>query len=309
MPEHAFTVGICATDDSTSITRLLERVTTEELPPQCRISDVVVVVSGSTDGTDTAASSFSYGLPHSVIVEKERSGKAAAVNRIMQTMKGRHLIMINGDALPLPGALSAMMGRLTDEEISVVCALPVPAPSNGGSMSRHSASFLWELHNSTMEMMKSEGECIHLTDEMIGLNPPAMTQLPEGTVNDGAYIATRAQYYSQKVDFCGNAVVEVSVPSSMAGLMRQRRRILFGHMMVREMTGALPGTLEFRFKQKPLLCLKILVHSVTHNPEGFLLLPFILAMEIFSYIGALRDRKSRAGKHTVWTRIENASWR
>lgn len=309
MPEHTFTVGICATDDCTSITRLLERITREELPPQCRISDMVIVVSGSTDGTDVAASSFPYELQHSVIVEEERKGKADAVNRIMETMSGRRLILVNGDALPMAGALSAMMKRLILEDCSVVCALPVPASSSCGPMARHMASFLWELHNCTMEKMKSEGESIHLTDEMIGLNPESIKPLPEGTVNDGAYIAARAQHYSQNVDFCANARVEVSVPSSLGGLMQQRRRILFGHMMVREMTGAPPGTLEFRFTQKPLLCLKILARTVARNPNGLLLLPFMLAMEAFSFLGALKDRKSTTGRHTVWTRIENASWR
>ena len=189
---YSFTVGICATDDSCNVEKLMERVSLELLPLNCRISDMVVVVSGSTDGTDSIVDSFSSGLSKTVILEKKRKGKSEAVNRIINCMKGEHLILVNGDALPQPGAISCMMHRLLEGGSAVVCALPVPAESDCPVLVRHICDFLWKLHNRTMEILQEKGERIHLSDEMIGLNQEALTPLPEGTVNDGAYVAARA---------------------------------------------------------------------------------------------------------------------
>lgn len=309
MQEHSFTVGICATDDSCSVGRLMERVSLELLPFHCRISDLVIVVSGSTDGTDRIVGSFSSGLTKTVILEEERKGKSEAVNRIINCMKGEHLIMVNGDALPQPGAISCMMKRLLDGGSSVVCALPVPAESDCPAFVRHICNFLWKLHNRTMEILQESGERIHLSDEMIGLNREALIPLPEGTVNDGAYFAARAQHYGQKVSFCREARVDVSIPSGLHGLYLQRRRILYGHMLVREMAGSTPGTVEFKLTERPLLSLRILLSTLKECPEGAALLPFIFAIELRAMTAALVDRKRKKDVHTVWQRTENAAWR
>ena len=306
---YSFTVGICATDDSFNVERLMKRVSLERLPLNCRISDMVVVVSGSTDGTDSIVDSFSSGLSKTVILEKKRKGKSEAVNRIINCMKGEHLILVNGDALPQPGAISCMMHRLLEGGSAVVCALPVPAESDCPVLVRHICDFLWKLHNRTMEILQEKGERIHLSDEMIGLNQEALTPLPEGTVNDGAYVAARAQQYGQKVSFCSEALVNVSVPSDLHGLYLQRRRILYGHMLVREMAGSAPGTVEFKLIEKPLLSFRILLSTLKEYPAGAALLPVILAVELRALSAALRDRMRKKDIHTIWQRTENAAWR
>lgn len=309
MSQHTFTIGICATDDVAGMERLLGRLCAEPLPDGCEISDAVIVVSGSTDGTDAVVAKFSLAHPCTLIVERERKGKAEAVNRIMDSMKGRHLILVNGDALPERGSLSHMMLSLLEGGNAVVCGVPFPAESECGALVGRASCFLWELHNTTMETMQSKGEKIHLTDEMIGLNAPAIVPLPEGTINDGAYIAARAQQYGQSVAFCRSARVAVSVATTFRGLMRQRRRILFGHMRVKEMTGSAPGTVEFSFLRSPLLCLGIIARTLRIRPDWLLLLPWMGAMEAAALFCALRDMRARRDSYTVWTRIENASWR
>ncbi len=309
MPEHCFTLGICATDDMNNITRLMERVSNEVLPLDCRICDIVIVVSGSTDGTDMFVSSYFSSLQKTVILEEERKGKSEAVNRIICCMKGRSLILVNGDALPDSGSIALMMESMKSTDCSVVCAVPIPADSRATALVRHISAFLWGLHNNTMAALQARGEKIHLSDEMIGLNPQALIPLPEGTVNDGAYIAARAQQYGQKVSFCRGASVRVSIPTGLHGFFSQRRRILFGHMLVREMSRSPPATVEFKFLERPLLCLGILLRSLKEHPEGIMVLPCILAVEFLALAAALMDRKNGASTHVVWTRVENASWR
>lgn len=309
MPGQTFTVGICATDDGSSLQRLLDRISDEQLPPGCSISDVVIVVSGSTDGTDRIARLQCSRFRKIVIVESRRHGKATAVNRIMGCMGGASLILINGDAVPEPGAVAALMTSLAYGGCAVVCGMPLPAECTGRGLAKHASSFLWLLHNNTMEILRLHGESIHLTDEMMGINHQALHKLPPGTVNDGAYIAARAQHYGQHVSFCREAVVSVSRPATIHGLAEQRRRILFGHMRVREMTGYHPATAEFKFLERPLLVLRIIYRSLKECPEGLLILPLMLAVELSAFISAVRDRRSEVTTHEIWTRVENATWR
>ena len=80
-------------------------------------------------------------------------------------------------------------------------------------------------------------------------------------------------------------------------------------MLVREMAGSAPGTVEFKLIEKPLLSFRILLSTLKEYPAGAALLPVILAIELRALSAALRDRKRKKDIHTVWQRTENAAWR
>jgi len=309
MPGEEFTIGICATDDLECITRLLDIISNERTEGGLAITDVVAVVSGSRDGTDTLVRSSVGRSITTAIIEEKRNGKALAVNRIIEIMQGKHLILVNGDALPEPGAIGKMMLAVADGEYGAVCALPLPAETMAGRLSSAVADFLWALHNKTMEIFQEEGRKMHLTDELICIRKELVRPIPPDTINDGAYIATRAQQSGWKVSFCRDARVRISVPQRIGDYLSQRRRILLGHLQIKDTTGDSPATAEFSFRRSPLLVIRVMCRHLAERPERVLVLPLILALEAIAAAGALADRKSGKQGMAMWKRVKNAAWR
>lgn len=307
--DSLFTLGICSTDETDNLEKLIRTINCEPLPRGIVITDVVIAVSGGSRDTKAMAMNARTRFAKTVVSEECRSGKASAINRIISNMRGDNLLLINGDALPESGSVASLMEDLVASGSAMMCARPLPAPSYCNPVAGILVKFLWALHNSTMETLQSCGERLHLTDEMIAISEQSIARLPDGTVNDGAFMCTMAQMKGGAVSFSRRSVVRVSVPGRIRDVIEQRRRIVFGHLQVKELAGAFPGTAEFTAWRRPLVGLRILYDFSRRHPLESLILPLALAVEALSVFCALTDRKRGSNAHTIWKRAGNAAWR
>ena len=309
LPDKSFTIGICCTDETENVSRIVSCIGREALPPGISISDLVVVISGCPPDTASSVIDTKASFSRTVIAEEKRRGKAHAINTIIDNMRGANLLLINGDALPEKGDVASLMEDLVTSDCTMMCARPLPASSDSGPLANSLLRFLWSLHNSTMETLERCGKRMHLTDEMIAIKGAHVLRLPEETVNDGAFVSTLAQKNGERVSFSRRAVVRVSVPRSVHDIAVQRRRILFGHLQVKELLGVLPATAGFTAANSPYAGLKIISNYGRKHPLESLIFPLAVVVEIASLLGALHDRKRKSEIHTVWRRVENAAWR
>ncbi|MBX8636462.1 MAG: glycosyltransferase family 2 protein [Thermoplasmata archaeon] len=305
----SFTLGICSTDETCNLEKLISVTDSEMMPQGISITDVVIAVSGGSSDTAAIAMNSAMRFQRTVIIEENRSGKANAINSIISNMRGNNLLLINGDALPEAGSIASLMEDLVISGSAMMCAQPVPAASDCNPVAGSLVKFLWALHNSTMETLEKCGERMHLTDEMMAISRKHIMRLPDGTVNDGALMSTRTQVNGGAVSFSRRSFVRVSVPVRMRDIISQRRRIMFGHLQVKELIGVLPGTAEFTAWKRPLAGLRILLDFSRKHPLESLILPVAAIVEMFSLLGALLDRKKRSDAHAVWKRVSSAAWR
>ena len=127
--------------------------------------------------------------------------------------------------------------------------------------------------------------------------------LPAGLVNDGAYIAGRAYSAGYLVKYLRSAHVMVEVPSLPMDVIRQRRRILYGHMQVWKLLGNAPRTTESQVVSAPRLGIGMVVATLARHPRLILSLPVAVVCEVFSFLGASVDMASSGKKHAVWQRF------
>ena len=107
------TVGICAFNEDKNIGQLHESVLHEqELPLE---SEVLIVCSGCTDNTVEIAQDYAK-KDHriSVFIEEKRTGKASAVNQILQNARGTNISFISADTLPHRNCFSNLTSKLQD---------------------------------------------------------------------------------------------------------------------------------------------------------------------------------------------------
>src|SRR5713226_2713452 len=124
-------IGICAFNEAKRISALLDSLSEQALPPDFMVTEILVVASGCTDGTDRIVEERAESEHRLILIrESERRGKSSAINEILGRYRGDILVLVNADARLVPGALSAILQEFDgDDGVELACGLPSPNPS------------------------------------------------------------------------------------------------------------------------------------------------------------------------------------
>src|SRR3989304_3598693 len=99
------TLAICAFNEAANISRQIELILAED-PNAGFVTEVLVVSSGSTDGTNELVRDFSRRVPRLRLIEEaERRGKVAAVNIVIREAKCDRIVLMGADCILSRGAL------------------------------------------------------------------------------------------------------------------------------------------------------------------------------------------------------------
>ncbi len=304
--ESGFSIGICAADRAANLENLLETIESEPFPGLV-LKKIVLVASAC----DPKALAFARRLASSdkrlvLIEEPERRGKADAINQIMDNYDGRFLVLINSDAVPQRGAISELLRIIEkDAGMGMISASPYIGEKEGltGALSQ----LLWEVHNELLRELNHGDLNNRCCDELLALRAEALHKLPPDTVNDGAYLAGRANLAGYSIRFCETAKVKIDVPQTFVDVIRQRRRIVYGHFQIWKTVGQPPKTLESMLMSDSILSLSILIRTLARSPRLIIALPVALMGEAASVLLAIWDNLSSTRKHVMWKRFGSKS--
>jgi len=301
--EAEFSIGICAADRATNLTELLSLVETETYPESLVLNEVVIVASGLDLQALAFVREFTNNHDGFVLIEEPiRLGKAEAINRIIHSFTGQFLVLINSDAHPEAGAISKLLTTISrDNHVGVVSASPVVAVDSG--ITGMILQLIWGVHNGCLLTLNEEDRNNHCCDELIVIRSQAIRNLPSDTVNDGAFLAGAAYRAGYSIRFCENARVRIDVPQRFCDLVRQRRRIVYGHLQILRSVGESPRTIESMLLNAPLLSLSILIRTIAQNLRLALALPFAVFGEAVSVGLAISDNLTSTRKHVPWARV------
>ncbi|HET6794766.1 MAG TPA: glycosyltransferase, partial [Acidimicrobiales bacterium] len=125
-----------------------------------RVARIVVVVSGSTDGTeDIVRRVAAIDTRVEVVVEATRTGKANAVNRFLTATDQPILALVGGDTLLGPGSFEALIGPFADMTVGMTGGRIVPTNART-SLADRMVHVLWELHHEVALREPKMGEAV-----------------------------------------------------------------------------------------------------------------------------------------------------
>ena len=91
------TVGICAYNEEKIIGQSIESIFKQKLEG-ISVKEIIVVSSGSTDGTDDIVRSYQAEHPELVLIRQEkREGKNSAINCYLDAKSCDVVVMLNAD--------------------------------------------------------------------------------------------------------------------------------------------------------------------------------------------------------------------
>ncbi|MDA4125264.1 MAG: glycosyltransferase [Thaumarchaeota archaeon] len=297
------TVGICATGQAEDTPALVSLVLAESFPEGLQLKKVIVVASECSETTVSKLRAIQKQENRVQLVSEEvRHGKADAINKILTQAKGDMIVFVNSDAHPQSGAISHLLSILTaDGRVGAVSAMPVTQRAAGVAFSI--ADLMWATHNQCSLTLNHMNLSNHTCDELVAFRSKALTLLPEGLVNDGAFMASTARRKGYTVKFSTAAKVGIETPQRVSDLIGQRRRILFGHAQVWRRVGKPPRTVESLLVFSPSIGLRLLTTTVSRCPRYLLVLPVAVVTEFVASVLAVWDGLRSTKRHTVWRRF------
>ena len=298
-----FSVGICAADHATGIEELIKIVERASYPPAFTLKEIILVASGLDPTAHTLVGTSANQHRNLILVEEPiRKGKAEAINRIIECFSGEFLVLINSDAHPEPGAITSLLDAIAnDGKVGLVSASPVI--SDRGGVTGAVLKLMWEIHNECLATLNEADMNNHCCDELIIIRSEALRKLPDDTVNDGAFMASAAYRAGYTIRFCEEAKVRIDVPERFVELVKQRRRIVYGHLQILRSVGESPRTLESMIINNPKLGLSILIRTLALSPKMALAMPVAVVGEFLSAIWGAFDSLTSMKKHVPWDRV------
>jgi biofilm PGA synthesis N-glycosyltransferase PgaC len=212
------TAAVCAYNEAANIGRLLQVLFERD---GGLLDEVIVVSSGSTDGTDDIVREAAGRWPKlRLLTEERRNGKSRAVNLALSQAAGGLVLLIDADCLPGEGALAAMLAHFEDQGVGGVGARNVVLNRRESWVARM-AAVLWDLHHQVNLLRPVLGG-----DIIAFLN--TVPSVPEATVNDDYAIEAALRAQGLRIEYEPRAEVLMRAPSTLSDYLRQRRRIAAG---------------------------------------------------------------------------------
>ncbi|MBP7932941.1 MAG: glycosyltransferase family 2 protein, partial [Candidatus Syntrophosphaera sp.] len=119
-------LGVFAYNEAENIIPLLEALVNQKLE-KVEIEEIIVVSSGSTDGTDELVTQFAETHPQvRLIRQAKREGKSSAINLFIKEAKSDILVVISGDVIPAPTTIEKLVSTFEDPTIGATGGRPIP---------------------------------------------------------------------------------------------------------------------------------------------------------------------------------------
>jgi glycosyltransferase involved in cell wall biosynthesis len=283
MPQ--LSVGVCAYNEAKNLEAMVSQLLSQKLR-KAVLKEVIIVSSGSTDGTDGIAKKLASGDRRVIFLrEQRRNGKVSAVNMVLDRAKG-DIVFISGADLRLEDdTLDRMVAKFSDAKIGMVGARPVPV-NDKNTLFGFCSHLVWGLHH---YISLSSPKC----GELIAIRNNGYV-IPKDTTVDEAYLEWVLKKDGYSLAYADDAIVHNRGPDNFGDYITQRRRIHAHHLRLKRSTGYDVSTTDF-----PTV-LGAFLSTLEPDPKALLFSGIAVALEGLSSLLGAYDIYIRNEGHQCW---------
>lgn len=223
-------LGIMVHNEARNLEGLLSRLSRASCPGH-RVDPIVVISSGSTDGSGEIARAWARRDARiRVIEEPARRGKAAAINRFLEVLPERTglCVLISGDVLPEDDALAHLLAPFAHPSVGMTGARPRPTNPERGLLNRV-VHFQWSVHHRVACRRPKLGELVAFR--------AVLERIPPESAVDEATLEALLVRRGYRLVYVPAARVHNRGPDNVREYLEQRRRIWVGHLWLWRRTG------------------------------------------------------------------------
>ena len=283
-------IGVIVYNEAQNIGNLLELITAETYA-DVEISEIIVVSSASTDGTNEIVDFYEkHDKRVKLITEKERRGKSSAINLFLKHSTNELLIIESGDTLPAKGTIRKLILPFLDPNVGMTGGRPVPVNSSI-TFSGYAVNLLWKLHHKMALKTPKLGEMIAFRRVFDSI--PA-----ESAVDEASIEALINEKKLNKV-YLPDAIIHNKGPEEISGFVKQRKRIETGHLWLIK-----KHNYKVVSQQKSIL-LSLLIDEIIEKPQDIMKIFAVMFVEMYARLLGLFDYYIKKKNPFTWEIINS----
>ena len=262
-------IGVMAYNEEKNIGSCLKALIDQQLQSG-KINKIYVVSSGCTDRTNEIVLGFQKQNPCITLIEqKNREGKASAINEFLKTANANICILESADTITQPDTIEKLILPFSNEKIGMSGAHPVPVNSRKKFIG-FAVNKLWSLHHLMALDNPKCGELIAFRN--------ILTKIPEYTAVDEAVIESLIRETGFELVYVPEAFVKNKGPENIKDFIKQRVRIAAGHKHLSSTKGYKVSTL------KPNRIFHYIIKDLRLNPKEIVFTTYLIFLECFARI-------------------------
>jgi cellulose synthase/poly-beta-1,6-N-acetylglucosamine synthase-like glycosyltransferase len=286
----AVSIGVCAYNEEKNIRHTLDSILAQTVRGGS-IEEIIVVSSGSTDGTDDIVREYSSKDPRVRLLSQERrEGKNSAVNAFMASAKGGILVLVNADNNLGEGALDHLVSHFADQKVGVVGGRPMPV-NRRDSIPGFAVYMLWDMHHRLSLIYPKVGEAIAFRNLNI--------QIPTGMQSDEDLVRMDLEKRGYRTEYEPNAIVVNKGPDTVRDYWKQRTRVNIGERYMKRLFDFDIPTWDSRFLFQAYL------GFLKDNSNHVLRMSAAMVMELLARAYASIYVKLDKGDKVLWSMVES----
>ena len=278
------TVGVFAHNEAQNVRQALHAILAQQLH-DVTVVEIIVLASGCTDNTVELAEEIARANPIvRVAAESHRTGKAAAIKRLMAVAQGEVIVFVGADTLPSPTALERLLQPFSDPAVGMTGARVVPlnAPTR---FIGFAVQMLWNVHHHLALRKPKLGELVASRN--------VVTDFPEDTGTDEPALEALITRRGYRLVYTPKAVVYNRGPENLREFFVQRRRIFAGEVLIALKYRYLVSSLSLRH------VLPVAADAIRIHPQRLHWTIGVMALELCArLLGALDAARGRT--YAVW---------
>ena len=275
-------VGIGVTGYEPLLDYLLRKLHRESV-----IDEIILVANGASLPSLKICKKW-QGLDERVkLIEYEnRIGINRVINEILRSARGKIIVIIGADAIPVGDSIKRLIERFKDDRVGAVSAKQVPIKKLG--IAAAVDRFMWQVLENYKSFMNERDEAVHLGAVMYAFRKSAAEEIPDSVAEEeylGAVILSRGF----KVVYEDKSLAYFNNIDNVVDLILQRARTWSRHFKLNNYIKS--RKLRLRNPKKfaelaPWNQFRIIIRCLRAKPRTFGLFIIALVIEIFSFIYA-----------------------
>lgn len=285
----SFSVGTCAYNEEKNISGFIEAIQNQKLNKRFNLKEIIVVVSGCTDKTESIVKKLQKKDKRICLLsQKQREGKAIAVNLFLKNAKTNLLFLQSADTIPEETCYNYLLRELIKPGVGLAAGKIIPK-DNPNTFCGFANHLKWKLHhkiNLKYPQRPKVGELIAFKKIFV--------QIPPKTVVDEASIEPLIHLQGFKIVYVPQAIVYNQGAKTLREYLSGRRRVYAGHYVTKKKYAYEIITLS-GFRIVPIF-IKNLETNIKYITYAFI----TAVLETLARIVGYMDVKLKLRDHTVW---------
>ena len=280
------TVGIAVYNEEKNIKKVIELWLKEP------IDEILIVSSGCTDNTEKIIKTIKN-KKINLIIEKNRTGKPSAINKILNLAKGNTVIMTDGDVYPVKGCTKELLNKF-DKDTGIVAGRPITTNQKGMYGYWAQISFE-EQHKNRLKNCD-----IEITGNLYAIKKGLIKKIPTDILLDDAYIALKVKEQNKKINYSPNAKILVKFPTNITDFLNQKARTRTGWYQIK----------QFNKQKINRTLINDIIQAIKNmnrllTIKGFFYLPPFYLFSGIAWLNAYINFKFKRNHLTVWNSINS----